>query len=76
MISTYIVSFLIILGLLSAWICITHIARLHAARHPEFGSLREEGAGCGGLCRCDLGGTCPKDDLLKNLPQPHSDKRQ
>ncbi len=38
---------LIILVLLFGWIAVQHIARVFAARHPEFGPAREDG-GCGG----------------------------
>jgi hypothetical protein len=43
----YLVTVLIMLGLLAGWLLVRAIARRFAAHHPEFGDVREEGAGCG-----------------------------
>jgi hypothetical protein len=59
MLATYIVSTVIILTALGAWVAVQQAARRFAARHPEFGAAREEGAGCGFLCRCTGGEPCP-----------------
>ena len=70
MILTYVITVLIILGLLAGWIGVQHLARLFAARHPELGPAREEGGGCGGLfCLCKEAGNC-KRKALKS--QSHS----
>ena len=47
--------------LLIGWLAIQHLARLYAARHPEFGPAREEGSGCGKSCLC-AGGSCKRQD--------------
>ncbi len=62
-----IASGLILLALLG-WIGIQQAARNFAARHPEFGSAKEEGSGCGTSCACASGGTC------KNPKKPVYDK--
>ena len=39
--------------LLAGWLLVRAVAHRYAARHPEFGALREEGEGCGcGNHRC------------------------
>jgi hypothetical protein len=38
-----------------AWIYIQQIAREYAAKHPEFGAMKEEGLGCGKNCGCKGG---------------------
>lgn len=64
MITKYLITVLIILGLMAGWIAVQHLSRLFAARHPEFGPAREEGGGCGGLfCLCKDKGACPKEAL-------------
>ena len=64
-----IIAALIILGMLSGWIAVQHLARWFAAKHPEFGPAREEGEGCGALiCLCRDKGSCPKQ-LFKNQTQ-------
>ena len=73
MLFKYIITILIILGLMVGWIAVQHLARLFAARHPEFGPAREEGGGCGGLfCLCKDKMACPKQNLkraIKKNPQ-------
>ncbi len=54
---TYLTAMAVILLMLLGWIGVQHLARLFAARHPEFGPAREEGGGCGSLCKCS-GGQC------------------
>jgi hypothetical protein len=51
----YLKTVLIVLALLAGWLTVRAIARRFAARHPEFGALREDGAGgCGcGKHQCD-----------------------
>jgi hypothetical protein len=49
----YLKVILILLGLLAGWLAVRAAAKSYAARHPEFGALREEGEGCGcGNKRC------------------------
>lgn len=68
MLLKYIITVLIILGLMAGWIAVQHMARSFAARHPELGPAREEGGGCGGLfCLCKDAQNCPKDKLLRAL---------
>lgn len=45
--------------LLVGWLAIQQLARYYAARHPEFGPVREEGSGCGKSCLC-AGGRCTR----------------
>lgn len=40
------------------WVATQHIARLFSLRHPELGSHREEGGGCGSSCGCSGSGRC------------------
>lgn len=44
---TYLKTVLIVLVLMAAWHVVRGVARRFAARHPEFGALREDGEGCG-----------------------------
>jgi hypothetical protein len=68
MLFKYIITILIILGLMVGWIAVQHLSRLFAARHPEFGPAREEGGGCGGLfCLCKDKMTCPKQNLKRSI---------
>ncbi len=49
----YLQTVLIMFVLLAGWLLVRALARRYAARHPEFGALREEGEGCGcGNHRC------------------------
>ncbi|HXU92660.1 MAG TPA: chemotaxis protein [Gallionella sp.] len=49
----YLKTVLIVFGLFAGWLVVRALARRFAARHPEFGALREEGEGCGcGNHRC------------------------
>jgi len=50
----------LILLLLLGWASVQQLARLYAARHPEFGPAREEGGGCGKRCGCHGGGSCKR----------------
>ncbi|MDO8990699.1 MAG: chemotaxis protein [Sideroxyarcus sp.] len=43
----YLKTVLILLALLAGWLLVRAFARRFAARHPEFGAVREEGEGCG-----------------------------
>lgn len=66
MLLKYVITVLIILGLMAGWHCVQHLSRKFAARHPELGPAREEGGGCSGLfCLCKDEGKCPKEALLK-----------
>ena len=72
MILKYIITVLIILGLLAGWITVQHLSRKFASRHPEFGPAREEGDGCGGLfCLCRDKGACPKEAFKKAFGKTH-----
>jgi hypothetical protein len=57
MITKYLIAITIIFVALFGWIIVQSVARLFAARHPEFGPMREEGGGCGLSCNCTQG-TC------------------
>lgn len=55
---TYLITIAILVGLLSVWIVVQQLARGYAARHPEFGPVREDGeTGCGG-CGNHCSGHC------------------
>ncbi len=56
----YLLAVMIVLLLLLGWIGVQQLTRQYARRHPEFGSAREEGTGCGG-CGCQPG-ECRRDD--------------
>jgi hypothetical protein len=57
----YLIAMGIMLALVFAWVAVQAAARRHAARHPEFGPLREEGKkGCGG-CGNHCAGHCDND---------------
>ncbi len=61
MLITTLIAILIIFGTLVGWIGVQHLARTFAARHPEFGPVREDGEGCGGLfCLCKDNLACPR----------------
>lgn len=61
MLITTLIAILIIFGLLVGWIGVQHLARAYATRHPEFGPVREDGEGCGGLfCLCKDHLACPR----------------
>jgi hypothetical protein len=55
---TYLLAIGIILIIMLGWVAVQHMARLFAARHPEFGPY-PEGAGrccgCGGSENCSRG---------------------
>jgi len=60
MVAKLAISVLIVFAMLVGWVMVQHISRRFAARHPEFGPAREEGAGCGGLlCQSKDGKPCP-----------------
>jgi hypothetical protein len=57
----YLIAMLIMVALMFGWVAVQRIARDFAARHPEFGPLREEGKeGCGG-CGNRCAGHCNND---------------
>ncbi len=62
---TYFLASAIIFLLLAGWVGVQHLARALAARHPELGPAREEGAGCGFFCLCKDPAACPKRALKK-----------
>jgi hypothetical protein len=53
---TYLLAIGIVLLLLVGWVAVQQVARLFAARHPEFGPYQEKSGGCGG-CGCG-GASC------------------
>lgn len=53
----------LILLLLLGWIWVQQLARDYAARHPEFGPVKEEGGGCGGSCSCSKGHCSAKQEI-------------
>ena len=52
-IQLFLVTFALILLMILMWFLVQHFARLFAINHPEFGSVREEGSGCGSTCKCE-----------------------
>lgn len=56
--TTYIVSILLLLAILCAWLALRKIACDFSAAHPEFGAHREEGQGCGGCPEEGCAGRC------------------
>ena len=73
MIIQTVLAILIIFGLFAGWILVQHLARNFAARHPEFGPMREEGKGCGAfLCLCSKKDSCPRYSLNKEDSKPES----
>lgn len=50
-----IITIVIIFSLLIGWVLIQQAARKFAANHPELGSVKEEGLGCGKSCGCKKG---------------------
>ncbi|OQW95975.1 MAG: hypothetical protein BWK79_00440 [Beggiatoa sp. IS2] len=60
--TSYLVAIGLILAMLVGWVAVQQLARSYAAKHPEFGPVREEKGGCcGGECNtpCDDENTCP-----------------
>jgi len=47
MMETYFLAIGVILIVLLGWVAVQQVARLFAARHPEFGSYREKVGCCG-----------------------------
>ena len=62
MLFSYIITMLLILGLLLGWIGVQQLARRFAHLHPEFGPAREEGGSCL-FCLCKNTNDCPKKHL-------------
>ncbi len=57
----YLAAIGIILVMLFGWVAVQHLSRKFAAKHPEFGPVRDEGGGCGGFCGC-VGTRCAKEE--------------
>ncbi len=55
---TYLLAVGIVLIVMVGWVAVQQIARLFAARHPEFGAYSERAGGCCGGC---AGGHCSSD---------------
>lgn len=53
-----------VLVLLAGRLAIQRAARNFAMRNPQFGAVRDEGAGCGG-CGC-AAGHCARDECRDN----------
>ena len=49
----YILAMSFMLAVLLLWFMVQKLSRKVAAQHPEFGSAREEGGGCGGGGKCN-----------------------
>jgi len=60
-----IISVTLIFSLLILWVLVQQISRKFAANHPEFGSIKEEGLGCGKTCGCNKG-SCSQDNKETN----------
>ena len=61
MIINMVIAISLILLLMLGWVSVQQLARLFAARHPEFGPASEEGGGCGKRCGCHGGGSCKRN---------------
>jgi len=75
----YLWAMLIVFLIMIGWIAVQHVARTFAARHPELGPHREEGAGCGTHCGCVRGqcrhkDNCPqaKEKIAMTEEEPHA----
>lgn len=53
----YVIAMTMVPLLLIGWLLIQQLGRRSANAHPELGSYREEGGGCGKSCGCQ-GGSC------------------
>jgi len=60
MLANYLIAVGAILLMLVAWVAVQQVTHWYSQRHPEFGPHREEGAGCGGNCRCKGGSSCSR----------------
>jgi hypothetical protein len=60
--SQFLLAFAIIFILMLGWIIVQQWVRKFAARHPEWGNVREEGSGCGG-CGCKNKNACEKNQI-------------
>jgi threonine/homoserine/homoserine lactone efflux protein len=47
----YLMAVVLVFAVLAGWIAVQHAARRFAARHPEFGRVRDGAGGCG-ACGC------------------------
>jgi len=52
-ITRYFLAMAFMLLFLFIWLMVQKLSRKVAAAHPEFGSAREEGGGCGGGGKCN-----------------------
>lgn len=51
----FLIAMSVIFTLMLVWILVQQAARTFAARHPEFGPVKEEGLSCGKNCGCQAG---------------------
>jgi len=65
----YLLAMGLILLILAGWIFVQQWARKFAAQHPEFGTTKEEGSGCGKGCGCSHN-RCKKTSLDDIKPPP------
>jgi len=63
----YLTAMAFMLGALFLWMMVQRLSRKFAADHPEFGSVREEGGGCGGggKCNCSSVKHCTNPKIKK-----------
>lgn len=76
MITTYIITILIILAVLSGWVGVQALAKRFARKHPEFGPPQDHTSSCGFFCLCKNRDSCTKNQLTKpqsENPSDHSD---
>lgn len=59
MMINFLIAMSVIFLLMCVWVLVQQASRNYAARHPELGSAKEEGLGCGKNCGCQ-GGSCDK----------------
>lgn len=64
----YFIAMTFMLLCLFIWYMVQKLSRKIAAEHPEFGSVREEGGGCGGggKCNCNSIKQCTNAKVIKN----------
>lgn len=70
MLGHLLITFAALLAMLGSWVTVQAVARRFARRHPEFGTYREAGGGCGGGCG-GCGQTCANDQRATDPVKPH-----
>ena len=63
----YLIAMGAILLVLLGWVGVQRLSREFARRHPQFGTAREEGGGCGSACSCSAAGQCRRRENTSDL---------